>query len=240
MDRPLVLVNAEEEPGDRRRLLLPARYAEALWRAGGAPLVLPALPDALDTLLERADGLLLAGGDDFDTEPLGLGPTHPRAKPVPAGKQAFDLGLVQRALRRGLPCLGICYGMQLLGLAGGGGLLQHLPEDRPGSREHSGGVRHPVELAAGSKLRSVFGVERVEVVSRHHQALADVAAPWRVSARDDEGLIEGIELPGEDFAVGVQWHPELDDLDGPQARLFASFVAAAKATRERREGALAR
>lgn len=225
--RPLVLVNGELEAGEKRRLQLPMRYAEALWHAGATALVLPALAASLDHLLDQAAGVVLGGGDDFDTQRLGLGPTHAAAKPVPAEKQGFDLALVSKALERDLPILGICYGMQLLGVASGARLFQHLPEDRPGHDEHAGGAQHDVLLAPDSKLREIYGVDRIEVISRHHQALATAASPWEVSARDPEGLIEAIELPSATYALGVQWHPELDDFTGPQGRLFTSFVEAA-------------
>jgi len=235
--RPTVLVNGEMDTSEKRRLQLPMRYAEALWRAGATPLVLPAFIDReaggaaelVATLLDEADALVLSGGDDFDTERLGQGATHPAAKPVPSEKQDFDLLLCRAALERDLPILGICYGMQLLGVAGGARLHQHLPEDRPGGADHTGGVVHPIDLTPESKLRGIFGVERIDVISRHHQALAAVSAPWVVTAHDPEGLIEAIEHTSATWAVGVQWHPELDALDGPQARLFVSLVEAARA-----------
>jgi putative glutamine amidotransferase len=230
--RPLVLINGELEEGEKRRLQLPVRYAEALWHAGANPVVLPPCTQDksgafLDTLLAQADGLVLSGADDFDTERLKLGPTHAAAKPVPTDKQDFDLALTRKALQRGLPTLGICYGMQLLGILSGSRLFQHLPEDRPAGQEHTGGVRHDVHLAPGTKLREIYGVDRISVISRHHQALASVGERWKAGAHDGEGLIEGIELEASAFAVGVQWHPELDDLAGPQAHLFRSFVEAA-------------
>jgi len=236
--RPLIVINGELESGQKRRIQLPLRYAAAIEAAGGLALVLPPLPSPgfLAELLERADGLVHSGGDDFDTERIGLGPTHPRARPVTAEKQDFDFELARAALSRGLPTLGICYGMQLLGLATGGRLHQHLPDDRPQGCDHTGGVRHDVVLEPGTKLACLFGVAQVDVVSRHHQALADVDATWAVAGRDPEGLIEAIEHREHPFAVGVQWHPELDELDGPQAGLFRGLVAAARTCAAERSG----
>ena len=231
MERPpLILIDGELEVGEKTSVTLVTRYAEAVRRAGGLPLVLPPLagPEFLDTLLDRADGVLFSGGDDFDTERLGLGPTHPAAKPVPAEKQDFDAALAERVLERGLPVLGICYGMQLLALVEGGTLLQHLPEDRPGIREHRGGVVHGVQVTPGTKLAATLGVHGADVVSRHHQAVASVGPAWTVSARDDADLIEAIERPDLPFALGVQWHPELSPEGSVQDRLFEALVEAAR------------
>jgi putative glutamine amidotransferase len=117
--------------------------------------------------------------------------------------------------------------MQLLGLAEGAGLLQHLPDDRPGCQPHAGDAQHAVRLTAGTKLARILAVEEVSVVSRHHQALDRVPAPWRVAAVDEEGLVEAIEREEHPFAVGVQWHPELSEEGSVHDRLFRGLVGAA-------------
>ena len=227
---PLIALSCELLAGDAPALRLRNRYAEAVLAAGGIPLAVPPVGTRADVerLLARVDGLVLTGGDDFDTERLGLGPTHPAASPVPSEKQDFDVHLARAALGRGLPTLGICYGMQLLALVEGGTLYQHLPDDRPGCRAHAGGVEHAVAVAPGTKLSAVLGVERLDVVSRHHQGVRGVGPRWSVSAVDDEGLIEGVERADHPFALGVQWHPELSPHSAPQGRLFRALVAAAR------------
>ncbi len=229
VEHPLIAVNGllsvEKDP----RLVLSVRYADSVLKAGGVPVAIPPVggPGDVRRLLERVDGLLLGGGDDFATEPLGLGPTHPAATPVPRAKQDFDLVLVRAALELGVPVLGICYGMQLLGLAEGARLYQHLPDDVPGCRPHGGDAEHEVRIEPGTKLARLIGLEEVAVISRHHQALAEVSPPWRVAARDPEGLIEAIEREGHPFAIGVQWHPELSYEGSPHDGLFRGLVGAA-------------
>jgi len=226
--RPWIGIVGELVEGERCEVRLSQRYVDAVERAGGLPFVVPYHAEGLqDEWLERADGLVFSGGDDFDTARLDLGPTHPAARPVPARKQDFDLALARSALAAGLPTLGICYGMQCLALAEGGTLHQHLPDDRPGAQPHSGGVRHEVRVLAHTRLRALTGFSALEVVSRHHQAVASVGERWLVSGVDTEELIEAIERREHPFALGVQWHPELSS-DLAQARLFTGLVDAAR------------
>jgi putative glutamine amidotransferase len=234
--RPLIGINGVLALEASPRLVLATRYADAILKAGGIPVAIAPVggPSDVERLLDRLDGLLFSGGDDFETESLGLGPTHPAATPVPKSKQDFDFELARAAIARKLPTLGICYGMQLLGLAEGARLLQHLPADRPGRQEHSGGAVHRIRIEGGSRLGRVLETSEAQVISRHHQALSHVAPPWRVSAVDDEGLIEAIERADHPFAIGVQWHPELAAEGSPQDKLFSGLVGAAALSERKR------
>jgi putative glutamine amidotransferase len=207
-----------------------ASYARAVERAGGVPIYLPLQADA-EALVARIDALLVPGGDDF--LPPRAYPAHVRFEAVPPPQLVFDRALVDAALRRAIPLLGICYGMQLIALARGGALHYDLATDLPDAAGHQlGEGRHPIALEPGSKLAELFGTRALEVSSRHHQAVSDPGPELRAAARTRDGVIEAVEAPAGAFCIGVQWHPESHDGAESDA-LFRAFVAAAKRGRRR-------
>jgi putative glutamine amidotransferase len=197
--------------------LTPRTYSLAVQRAGGIALLLPAddaVAEAPDEMLDLLDGLILGGGADVDPAAYGARP-HPETGGTWPERDRFELALGHRALERDLPLLGVCRGMQMLNVAAGGTLDQHLPE-RLGHEEHrhTPGVfaDHAVRLASGSLAASAVGAEKSAVKSHHHQGVDELgegveATGW--SERDE--LVEAIELPGRSFALGVLWHPEVDE-----------------------------
>ncbi len=219
---------------DQPAALLPVNYIGAIQRAGGLAVMLP--PDDLlaeepEQVLGLLDGLILAGGADIDPASYGQAKDAQTIGTVPE-RDRFEIALARAAIERDLPLLGICRGMQLLNVACGGTLLQHLP-DRLGHGEHrrvSGsfdGAEHDVELHEGTLARTAAGEGTHSTRSHHHQGVDCLGAGLivsGVSALDD--LAEAIELPGKSFALGVQWHPEAD----PDSRIIAALVQAAART----------
>jgi putative glutamine amidotransferase len=180
-------------------------------------MVLPPLVEAAGDLVRGCRAVVLSGGDDPIMETWNR-PTHPQAKRVEPLRQTFDLAVYQAAQAEGLPVLGVCLGMQLMGLEAGGDLDQHLPDSSPTASMHADGRSHDVSGPLGTGA----------VHSRHHQAVRDPGT-LEVVAEAPDGVIEAIADPAAAFHVGVQWHPERSG-DGPLgAGLFHSLVAAARA-----------
>ena len=187
----------------------------------------PVDDEIADRVLAGLDGLVITGGKDVDPARYGQAP-HPNTDEPRHDRDAWELALVARALKRGLPVLGICRGAQVLNVALGGTLHQHLPDVVGHSRHQAGNAvfsTSRVHVVPGTRLASLIG-EYSDEQCYHHQAIAELGAGLIVSARDDDGVIEAVEFPRDTFVLAVQWHPEerLSDL-----RLFAAVVEAAKA-----------
>jgi len=213
---------------------VPARYVAALRRAGGQEAIL--LPTALDeegaaVLLDRVDGLLLLGGGDLDPRTYGEEP-NTRVYGVNADRDACELVLTRVAVGRRIPVLAICRGHQVLDVALGGTLDQHIT-GRDGLLEHGvpgaedGARLHEVDIEPGSRLAAAMGATSATVSSHHHQAVARVGDGLHVVARAPDGVVEGVELadPAGPWVVGVQWHPEdTAEHDPANQALFDAFV----------------
>lgn len=211
---------------DERLVFVPRDYVRAVQSAGGAALVLPPDPhwaDDPDAVLDHLDGLILCGGIDIDATAYGAEP-HPEADPPDRDRDAFELALARRALERDIPFLGICRGMQLMNVAAGGTLVQHLPEQIGAeTHRHTPGSfgDHFVELEPDSLAARAAGESRHLSKSHHHQAVDRLGDGLEITGRSGEdGVPEAIEATGHRFALGVQWHPEVDE----SSRIIAALV----------------
>ncbi len=229
----------------REFALLHASYLAATERAGGFAVLLPpqrgraggagAERTAADEVLDRIDGLVLTGGADVDPARYGETPSERTSAPRVL-RDEWEIALARGALDRDLPLLAICRGLQVLNVVLGGSLHQHLPD----VAGHEGHQPEPgifgavdVNIEPGTRTAELIG-PRVRVSCHHHQALARLAPGLKVTGRAEDGTVEAVEVPGQAFAIGVQWHPEEDSADG---RLFAALVEAGQRYRQRiREG----
>ncbi|MDI1290710.1 MAG: gamma-glutamyl-gamma-aminobutyrate hydrolase family protein [bacterium] len=232
MPRPVIGLSCYVEPArwgswHLPAALIPEWYLDLIHRGGADVLVLP--PGNDPSLLDRLDGLALAGGADVDSRLYGAEP-HPASDIPRESRDESELALYRRARELSMPVLGICRGMQLMAVAHGGSLIQHVPdlEGEIVHREAAGTfVEHTATFTNDSLAGRLFGAAPVVVNSSHHQAV-DSAGDLMVSGWADDGTVESCEDPAADFCVGVQWHPEHPDRVTADAPLVAAFVAAAE------------
>ena len=211
--------------------LIPLDYVDAIERAGGRALVIPPAEDDVEETLDALDAIVFSGGADVDPAHYGAEP-HPETDTPQARRDAGEMALLHAALERDMPTLAICRGFQLLNVARGGDLVQHLPEE-VGNDDHKQVpgefAVHPVEVKDGSRLGEIVG-SMPQVTSHHHQALGRVGDGLVETAWAADGTLEGVEDPSQRFVVGVQWHPEA----GEDAALFEALVEQAREYRAAR------
>ncbi len=235
--RPVIGITLDsEEPGGYSHMpwyALRRNYCETVVAAGGVPVLLPHEPDLASIYLGLIRGLIVTGGA-FDIDPALFGATtrHASVTTLKARRTEFELAIVKGAVARDLPVLGICGGQQLINVALGGTLIQHIPDEiddalaheQPNPRTEPG---HWVDVLAGSKLAGICGAARIPVNSAHHQAVRDVAPGCVADAIAPDGVIEGIEDPSRRFCIGVQWHPEYI-ISPADTALLRAFVEACR------------
>lgn len=214
-------------------------YVTAVVKAGGLPLLLPHVPELLDIYVNDIDGLIVTGGD-FDVDPSLYGEDTAHAcVSTKKDRTSFEMGMLQGAMKRDVPILGICGGQQLLHVALGGTLIQHIPDEVPGCLAHEqpnprDEVGHDVMVFEGTLLHDIVGQTNIQVNSAHHQAARDEPPGIKVNARAPDGIIEGIEATNMTFCLGVQWHPEFE-ITQTDVRIYAAFVEAAREYASKRE-----
>ncbi|MFN3201580.1 MAG: gamma-glutamyl-gamma-aminobutyrate hydrolase family protein [Bradymonadia bacterium] len=235
MPSPLIGVTLDIEPpggfSQKPWYAIRVNYAAAVAAAGGLPVMLPHDVDQVDAYLDRLDGVIISGGA-FDLDPalFGAETRHPTVT-TKTTRTDFEWALCRGALDRAMPVLGICGGLQLMNVALGGTLIQHIPDEiddalaheQPNPRDEPG---HAVEIVPETLLHQLVGRARLDVNSAHHQAPGQVAPGAIVSARAPDGVIEAIEWPEHRWCLGVQWHPEYL-ISSAEAAIFRGLVRAA-------------
>jgi len=216
---------------DREVALVPAAYVRAVECVGGRPLLVPPSEDGLDETLAAVDGLLFSGGSDLDPELYDQDP-HDETFGVVRERDRAELALLEAALARDMPVLAVCRGSQVLNVARGGDLVQHLP-DLVGDEKHKHTpgtfADHDVTLEEGTRLAALLG-DRAPVKSHHHQGIGRLGRGLRAAAHAEDGIIEAVEDPAHRFALGVFWHPEA----GEDMKLFEELVHQAREYRASR------
>jgi len=211
----------------------PLAYVRAVEQAGGRPLLVPPSEDGVEETLQALDGLLFSGGSDLDPGLYDQDP-HEETSGIHEMRDRAELALLEAALERDMPVLAICRGSQVLNVARGGDLVQHLPEVVGDEKhKHTPGTfaDHDVTLEDGTRLGSLLG-DRAPVKSHHHQGIGRIGEGLQVAAHAEDGTVEAVEDPNRRFAVGVLWHPEAGD----DARLFEELVREAAQYRASRNG----
>jgi len=237
MAQPVIGLTLDSEPpGGYSQLpwyALRENYCAAVVRAGGLPILLPHETGQVADYLGLLDGIVVTGGA-FDVDPALFGATTRHEKVTTKDRRTeFELAITRAALAADKPVLGICGGQQLLNVALGGTLVQHIPDEIPGALAHEQPnprteAGHTVSVVAGSLLHRITGMRELPVNSAHHQAVKTVAPGMVVDATAADGVIEGIEDPGRRFCLGVQWHPEYAISPGDLS-IFTAFIRAAAA-----------
>jgi putative glutamine amidotransferase len=207
-------------------------YVDAVAIAGGVPILLPPVdPDVVSDLVDGIDGLVLSGGGDVDPARYGA-ERAPETGGVDPARDASELALVPCAEDRGIPLLAVCRGMQVLNVAHGGTLLQHVPHVTHTEHldvAHWDVAANPVTVEEGSRLHELCGERHLSVNSLHHQAVDRVGSGLRVTAHDEDGIVEALESTTDDAVLGVQWHPELLIDEPEHEALFVWLVNHASA-----------
>jgi len=224
--------------GTFERYLLSSNYSNAVHAAGGVPVILPPQADHASSLLERLDGLLLSGGADIDPHVYGDTEIHSTTYDISQLRDTFEFQLLQETLRRDLPLLCICRGIQVLNVDLGGTLYQDVADQFNAElmhRQQNVGIAasepsHSVRAQSGGLLEQVYGSSTIETNSFHHQAIKEIAPDLIVEGVTEDGLVEAVSYPKRAFVLGVQWHPEMMYGEhGEHCRPFERLVAAAVA-----------
>lgn len=228
---PLIGLTTYGRSNDNR-FSLPADYLDAVRRAGGIPVLMAPGEPHWESLLELMDAFILTGGGDIDPARYS-GRRHETSYGIDSERDALELALARKLIDSQLPTLGICRGTQILNVAQGGTLIEHIPEEIGDAVLHRAPPREPVPHAIrvlpDTRLAAILGTSEFTATSWHHQSPRKIGTRFELAASAPDGVVEALEMPGHPWLIAVQWHPELTAASDPlQQRLFDSIVAAAR------------
>jgi putative glutamine amidotransferase len=238
MAAPLIGITTSRITNDKGHPMLSVMetYIRSVANTGGIPFLIPLglSEKQLKEALSRVDGVLFTGGGDINPDIYG-GREHREVSLVDDDRDQVELVLIKETMRKRKPLFGICRGLQLLNVAAGGSLYEHILDQHPGAMEHCyypdwprEYLSHSVQVVPESRLAHCLGVDSLDVNSQHHQGIERLGQGLRPCAYAPDGIVEGIEIPGYPFGLAVQWHPEwLQDIPAMRA-LFSSFINAAE------------
>lgn len=214
------------------RFSLPAEYLDSVRQAGGLPIALTPGETRIDQILSLVDGLIFAGGEDIDPATYHGNTSHPSVSGVDIERDSFELALARGILATSLPTLGICRGSQLLILATGGTLIEHIPDEFGHSvvhrAENGEEVEHLVKIQPKSRLAEIIGKSEPRVKSKHHQGMRTIPDAWEIAALAPDGIIEALEHQAHPWMIAVLWHPEMSPRENHNQNIFKALIEATR------------
>ena len=231
MSRPIIGITTYGKD-EQKRYALPQAYVSCVRSAGGIPVLIPPGEPGAEDLLDHVHGLILAGGGDLDPALYG-GQASDKIYMVDAERDQSELALARAIMDQRFPCLAICRGIQVVNVAAGGTLVEHLPDAVGETILHRAPPREPVEHAVtirdDARLAAIIGQNQIRVASWHHQAIQDPGPGLKVVAQAPDNTIEAVEMPDHPGLIAVQWHPELTAAQDPlQQKLFENLIHTAQ------------